>query len=364
MTAAEYLAWEREQKERHEYVHGEVFCMAGGSPRHAALIAGGTLARVKLRRKLAKLVLLVSTTGAPLGAAGVLLLPVSGCTNATPATSHPSVDAGAPMVPTCTAATTLQFVPEIGDKSEGYVCFGFDAGALAASAIGGVLWTPPAAGALLLHHATLYAVTVDFPDGPVACDGMPAGSVGLHVWTPGGSDLVLPSDTGLRLPAGTKRFVVEAHTLRVGTGPVEGGRVSLCTAPAQPAHFAALMSASAPVPAIRPEHLETSEATCTLAGDLHLWSVWPHMHLVGKEIAVDLLHGDGSADPLVDVRQWDFHLQKTYPLSVDVHAGDRIHTRCTWQNPSRSYVLPGLLTENEMCNVVLIAWPAHQAQCR
>jgi Uma2 family endonuclease len=43
MTAAEYLAWEREQKERHEYVHGAVFCMAGGSPRHAALIAAVTI---------------------------------------------------------------------------------------------------------------------------------------------------------------------------------------------------------------------------------------------------------------------------------------------------------------------------------
>jgi Uma2 family endonuclease len=43
MTATEYLAWEREQRERHEYLHGEVFSMAGGSPRHAALIAAVTI---------------------------------------------------------------------------------------------------------------------------------------------------------------------------------------------------------------------------------------------------------------------------------------------------------------------------------
>jgi Uma2 family endonuclease len=43
MTASQYLAWEREQPERHEYWHGEVFCMAGGSPRHAALIAAVTI---------------------------------------------------------------------------------------------------------------------------------------------------------------------------------------------------------------------------------------------------------------------------------------------------------------------------------
>lgn len=39
MTASEYLAWEREQPERHGFLRGEVFAMAGGSPRHNALIA-------------------------------------------------------------------------------------------------------------------------------------------------------------------------------------------------------------------------------------------------------------------------------------------------------------------------------------
>ena len=38
-TAAEYLAWEREQDGRHEFADGEVFAMAGGSPRHNALCA-------------------------------------------------------------------------------------------------------------------------------------------------------------------------------------------------------------------------------------------------------------------------------------------------------------------------------------
>jgi Uma2 family endonuclease len=37
MSAAEYLAWEREQFGRHEFDDGEVFAMAGGSPRHNAL---------------------------------------------------------------------------------------------------------------------------------------------------------------------------------------------------------------------------------------------------------------------------------------------------------------------------------------
>ena len=34
MTAAEYFAWEVSQPERHDYYHGEVFAMAGGSDAH------------------------------------------------------------------------------------------------------------------------------------------------------------------------------------------------------------------------------------------------------------------------------------------------------------------------------------------
>lgn len=37
MTSSEYLDWEREQLDRHEFYRGEVFAMSGGSLRHSAL---------------------------------------------------------------------------------------------------------------------------------------------------------------------------------------------------------------------------------------------------------------------------------------------------------------------------------------
>ena len=39
LTAAEYLAWERDQPTKHEFFHGEVYAMAGASARHNALCA-------------------------------------------------------------------------------------------------------------------------------------------------------------------------------------------------------------------------------------------------------------------------------------------------------------------------------------
>ena len=38
MTAADYLAWEAEQTERHEFVGGETFAMAGAEDRHVMVV--------------------------------------------------------------------------------------------------------------------------------------------------------------------------------------------------------------------------------------------------------------------------------------------------------------------------------------
>jgi len=50
MTPLEYLDWERAQTSKHEYHSGEVFAMAGGSPRHNFLsLAAGAELRAALR---------------------------------------------------------------------------------------------------------------------------------------------------------------------------------------------------------------------------------------------------------------------------------------------------------------------------
>jgi len=133
--------------------------------------------------------------------------------------------------------------------------------------------------------------------------------------------------------------------------------------PASPTNFAAVIGMSVPVPAIRPHHVETAQGACALAAPVHLFSVRPHMHRIGQDIRVSLLGLDAGTTSLVDVKPWNFLAQRRYPLDVDAVAGDRIQTTCVWNNRSDSYVLPGLLTENEMCNAALIAWPAASATC-
>jgi Uma2 family endonuclease len=37
LTPEEYFAWEEQQLERHEYIHGEIYAMSGGSVNHSEI---------------------------------------------------------------------------------------------------------------------------------------------------------------------------------------------------------------------------------------------------------------------------------------------------------------------------------------
>jgi hypothetical protein len=275
------------------------------------------------------------------------------------------LDAGEPF--TCVEPTALSFKADPGDADEAVVCFAFDASSVGLTALGGVVWkTTDPSSATRLHHATLYAAPSDFPSGPVSCDGMPPGAVGLHVWSPGGDDLELPDDVALAIPPGTRQLVIEAHVLRDGDqrGAAGSATATLCAASPAAVHQAAFLGYGAPVPALRPMHDEESDGACELQRDAHLWSVWPHMHLAGSQITVRLRSADGTVRELVDVSPLRFHQQVTYRLAIDARAGDTLETRCRWRNDTDTYILPGPRTQDEMCNTGLIIWPIEAAACR
>jgi hypothetical protein len=263
----------------------------------------------------------------------------------------------------CAPTVAYELQPDIPIGTEDYICYGFDAALAEGATLRSIRWTVPMGGGVLWHHATLYAVTGMFPDGPAHCDGMPPGSISLHVWTPGGSDLTLPDDVGLQLPAEARRFVIELHVLRTQAGPAASGSVDVCSQTGSVAHLAAFFGVVAPVPAIRPQTSETSLTTCTFAASGHLWSIWPHMHRMGRAIQAVLRTNSGRSSTLVRVDPWNFSAQQTYPLDVDISAGDVIDSQCWWTNTTDAYVFPGPKTSDEMCNQGLIGWPAAALPC-
>jgi len=246
--------------------------------------------------------------------------------------------------------------PAVGD--EAYVCIAFDAAPARDKYVRAIRWTPPA-GPVALHHATLYAAGAT---GIVDCERAGDAASSMHIWAPGGDDLVLPNDVGVSLPSGTTRLIVQAHVLRSKTGDATAGSFRLTLSTTPPKHLAAWLPAVVPVPALRPHQLETASARCRVGKPLHLLSSWPHMHRIGREIHGAIVRVDGTRLSIADVSPWNFDRQRTYPLDVDLGAGDVVETKCVWQNDSDDYVLPGSRSSDEMCNQGLIAWPADAAR--
>ena len=255
----------------------------------------------------------------------------------------------------------LRFTADPGPPgSERYVCFGFDASLLRGADVGAIALVQ-GGGPVALHHVALYASAGAFPDGPVDCLTMPVDAVSLHVWATGGGDLALPPDLALAVPPGTVRLVVQAHALRHDDGAAEPSALVLMPRRGAP-HRAGWLPLRAPTPAISPYSRAESTTACTIAGELHVVSTWPHMHRIGAEFHGSIVRA-GGAEPLIDVVPFVFDAQHAYPVDATVEPGDTIDTECIWQNTTDTTVLPGPSIDQEMCEQSLIAWPVEAAHC-
>src|SRR5262249_9589011 len=98
--------------------------------------------------------------------------------------------------------------------------------------------------------------------------------------------------------------------------------------------------------------------------DLTLYSVMPHMHLLGKEVKVTLTSPDGAARTLLAIKEWDYNWQETYFFKQPLHgkAGTRLEVEAMYDNsaanPNNPNAPPrpvrfGEQTTNEMCFVFL-----------
>jgi hypothetical protein len=257
-------------------------------------------------------------------------------------------------------AVTLEFRPDVAVGEEAYVCFGFEAGPVRDRGISGIDWDRPT-GAVVLHHAKLYATPTAYPTGPIACDQQPTGAVPLHTWLPGGGSLAMPSGVALALPDNASSLVVEAHVFRSATGdaPLDRARIALANADA--AVHAGWTARSGIVPALRPDHIETSTDQCALTSAFHIYFAWPHMHLLGRTFQAIVATGTGQAT-LLDVPTWNFASEEPAVLDLDLAPGDLLTMTCSWNNTTDQYVLPGPKTTDEMCGLGLIVSPPLGAQ--
>lgn len=215
--------------------------------------------------------------------------------------------------------------------------------------------------ASIVHHMILYTVQEDQrEEGFFPCSTMPRGSQPTWVWAPGQAAFEPPEDVGFPVGGTESRWaVLQIHYnnpnrrsgLRDSSGvwlrltselrPIEGGffpagiKTNTIEIPAGKTGYG--MVGEVTISEAKLAAADVSEPPVTLFSGIN------HMHLLGRRMWVELERDGvrlqrpadvGGGDMLPGTRAWDFNFQHFQPVDpeVELQAGDRIVTRCVWEN--------------------------------
>lgn len=176
----------------------------------------------------------------------------------------------------------------------------------------------------VVHHLIIYldkdgealklqAATHDGKPGYIHFGGPGFPAVGtLGGWAPGSMPMVMPKGVGMLLPKGTD-IVLQIHYHRDGKPEQDLTRVGVkfCnTPPKQKMRTAMLIHYNLNIPPGDKDYVVHSKFT--IPANIHIFSVFPHMHLLGHTMNVTATFPDGKQTTLIDVPNWDFNWQGFY----------------------------------------------------
>jgi len=225
------------------------------------------------------------------------------------------------------------------------------------------------------HHALVYhdiegrSDAWKGEDGTYDCFGDvgDTSAVLLATWAPGAAPMRAPDGAGFPLWADS-RIVVQMHYHPTGEGAeVDLSALQLKWIDEEPAWEAAQAllgnngrqysdgtglqpgpndsgdEAEFIIPAGVSDHVETLLYEQEIDIDFPVYSIGTHMHYVGTDMKIDLVHnGDDPDEPdtecLLQTPKWDFNWQRVYDYDVAIEdlpvisKGERVWMRCTYDN--------------------------------
>jgi hypothetical protein len=193
----------------------------------------------------------------------------------------------------------------------------------------------------------------------------------LGGWAPGNRPTKTPPNTGAWLPP-KGDIVMQVHYYRTGVEERDQTRVGLYFSKSpRPVrtHVGMVINTEFELPAGKGDCEVTGERT--IEHPVYLFSITPHMHLLGRTMQVTAHLPDGKVQPLVRVDDWDFKWQTTYHLRelLLLPAGTRLEMQATFDNSAANARNPhdppqpvrwGEKTTDEMCICFLGLVPASQ----
>jgi peroxiredoxin len=199
------------------------------------------------------------------------------------------------------------------------------------------------------------AMSVGFvPDPTLAKPGVPpAGNFGG--WAPGQLGTRTPDGTGFLLPDGAD-VILQVHYHRTGKAETDRTKLGLFFAkkPVDRPYQTIAVGGLSPftqIPAGVPDYL--ARGSVELLTDCTLYSVMPHMHLVGRSIKMTMTPPGGKTITLVDIPAWDYNWQETYWFkeSIPLKKGTVLDVSAVYDNsphnPNNPYSPPRTITFGE-----------------
>ncbi len=186
----------------------------------------------------------------------------------------------------------------------------------------------------------------------------PTGSLGG--WAPGITAHALPDGVATEVPAGA-RIVLQVHYHKDGKPETDFSRIGLYFAKTE------VQKTLHIIPIIHGLNIPAGDShyTVTTLGvpspvDFHLLAVTPHMHLLGRKMALTAILPGGAKVPLISVSDWDFNWQATYfyKKPIAFPKGTRVMMTATYDNSVHNPRNPnsppktttwGEQTTDEMC---------------
>jgi len=209
--------------------------------------------------------------------------------------------------------------------------------------------------AKIVHHVIAYgdprgeSVALDAKDpGPgYTCFGGPGISVTdiLGGWAPGSRGYFAPEGAGIKL-TNNSRVIVQVHYHPTGQTETDRTPVGFyfSKAPVQrQLQILPLVNTSFAIPPGAKNHEVTALYTVPNLLSAKMWTVTPHMHLLGKKIKVELTKpGSTTPDCLIDIPDWNFNWQGTYLYKdpVALTGGMRLRLTCNFDNSTDNPLNP------------------------
>lgn len=181
----------------------------------------------------------------------------------------------------------------------------------------------------VVHHAVLFYDTNGQARARDAADPAPGFSAvtppgrflpgSLGIWTPGHSPLPLP--TGLSMPwPNNADLVLNLHLHPSGKAETERSSVGFYFTDAPPRRSLLDVTLIDTKIDIAPgDKTFRTKDECVLPIDMDLLSIFPHMHMIGKDIKVTATLPDGTERPLFWIDDWNFNWQDIYEYAKPVH---------------------------------------------